>query len=116
MLYAIDSVQTIVMTPTSDEIENALIIPISIAGPLFTLQKAQDAVRGEWTSQRGTEQPNAPWPDVGSPALQYLLHKFHASVDAGMDIEVAALQLAVHCWYESGIENYDRGQSDAQAT
>jgi hypothetical protein len=102
------------MKRTSDDIEGSLIIPANIASPLLAYAQAQDATRGEWASQRGMEQPDGPWPDVDNPALQYLLHKFHASIEAGMDTEVAALQLAVHCWYESGIDNYDRGQSDAR--
>lgn len=36
------------------------------------------------------------------------------SVDAGMDPQTAAWQLAVHSWFEGGIENYDRGQRDAR--
>jgi hypothetical protein len=43
-----------------------------------------------------------------------LLYKAQASMDAGMDIKVAMLQLAVAAWFEGGVENYDRGQRDAR--
>lgn len=55
-----------------------------------------------------------PWPELENPALQYLLHRFQASVDAGMNLPTAAASLAAHSWFEGGIANYDRGQADAR--
>ncbi len=46
--------------------------------------------------------------------LRYLLIKAEKSIAAGMDQRTALLQLAVHAWFEGGIENYDRGQMDGR--
>jgi hypothetical protein len=32
-----------------------------------------------------------------------------------MDVGTALVQLAVHAWFEGGVENYDRGRRDGQA-
>jgi hypothetical protein len=45
--------------------------------------------------------------------LRFLLWKATTSVEAGMDARSAVTQLAVHAWYEGGVENYDRGRRDA---
>lgn len=47
------------------------------------------------------------------PGPAVLLLKAEASVAAGMDVRTAMTQLAVHAWFEGGIENYDRGRQDA---
>jgi hypothetical protein len=45
--------------------------------------------------------------------LLFLLWKATASVEAGMDLRSALTQMAVHTWFEGGVENYDRGRRDA---
>jgi hypothetical protein len=92
-----------------------LTIPDDIADPAIIRTEAQDADRGgRWASPRAAEQPDPPWPSLDSPVLRYLLVKAEASVSAGMDIGTALMQLAVHAWFEGGIENYDRGQADGR--
>ena len=59
-------------------------------------------------------QPAPPWADTGDAMLRLLLYKAQSSMDAGMDSQVAMLQLAVHAWFEGPVENYDRGQRDAR--
>lgn len=102
------------MTRTPDEIERGLTIPADIANPALEYVATQDAERGDWANPRDARQPDAPWPDADNPMLRLLLHKAQASIEAGMDIEMATLQLAVHAWFEGGVENYDRGQHDAR--
>jgi hypothetical protein len=104
------------MARTPENIEASLEIPAEIAGPAMSKPKEQAAGRGDWSDPREARQPDSPWPDGDDPMLRYLLYKAHASLDAGMDPEVALLQLAVHAWFEGGVENYDRGQRDARRT
>jgi hypothetical protein len=52
-------------------------------------------------------------PAENSPMLRFLLWKATASIEAGMDLRSALTQLAVHAWFEGGVENYDRGRRDA---
>ena len=99
------------MTP--DEIEASLIVPGDVADGLINLRAAQDAHRGPWPSPRDARQPEPPWPAENSPMLRFLLWKTNASVEAGMDMRSALTQLAVHAWFEGGVENYDRGRRDA---
>jgi hypothetical protein len=102
------------MTPTPDEIEQAIRVPEQIAMPAFARKDQQDAERGDWPSPRDSQQPAPPWPGEDDPMLRLLLHRAIASLDAGMDLKPALLQLAVHAWFEGGVENYDRGQRDAR--
>ena len=59
--------------------------------------------------------PNPPWPSPNNPMLAALLHDAHKNIAGGMTTDMAMLQLATHCWFEGGIEGYDRGQHDARA-
>lgn len=102
------------MTPTPDEIEASLTLPPAVVEPVLAMKDAQDEGRGDWPSPRLADQPAPPWPDEDSPILRYLLAKAQASLDAGMDVRTALIQLGVHAWFEGGIENYDRGQRDAR--
>jgi hypothetical protein len=102
------------MPENVDDIEHSLSIPSDIALPAMDLVEKQNQDRGDWGNPRDNEMPDVPWPEVGSPALRYLLHKFRASVEAGMDVETAATSLAVHSWFEGGVAGYDRGQVDAR--
>jgi hypothetical protein len=45
--------------------------------------------------------------------LAALLHDARKNIDA-LGVDAALIQLATHCWFEGGIEGYDRGQSDAR--
>ncbi len=98
-----------------DQIERSLVTPHDIADPLLKHKDAQDAARGDWASPRAARQPSPPWPDENCPVLRYLLWKANESLDHGMDIRTALIQLAVHAWFEGGVENYDRGRRDGQA-
>ncbi len=99
------------MPCTPDEIEGSLRIPVEVADAVLSYTQAQDDARGgRWPSPRNVDQPSPPWPSQDNPALQYLLLKCEASIAAGIDLPTALLQLAVHAWFEGGIENYDRGQ------
>ena len=99
------------MTP--DEIEVSLVTPAEIARAILRHMDRQDQMRGDWPSPRNVNQPSPPWPASDSPMLRLLLWKAQASIDAGMDTSTAMLQLAVHAWFEGGVENYDRGRHDA---
>jgi hypothetical protein len=103
------------MPRNSDDIESSLIIPSDIAEPAMKLVQEQDAARGDWDNPRQGETFQPPWPERGDPALRYLLFKFDAFVDAGIDPKEAAVTLAAHAWLEGGIANYDRGQRDARS-
>lgn len=48
--------------------------------------------------------------------LAALLHDARKNLGDGMASEGVLLQLATHCWFEGGIEGYDRGQTDARST
>lgn len=74
----------------------------------------QDADRGDWPSPRETSIPEPPWPVPNDPMFAFLLAKAAASLDAGMDVRSVMIQLGSHCWFESGIENYDRGFRDGR--
>jgi len=102
------------MPENADDIEHALSIPSDIAVPAMKLVEKQNEARGDWGNPRENDMPQVPWPEVGNPALRYLLHKFTASVDAGMDLETAATSLAAHSWFEGGVAGYDHGQADAR--
>lgn len=79
------------------------------------LAKRQDAERGAWPSSReGATQPNPLFPSADNPILAYLLAAANGAVDAGEDVAVTTLHLAVHAWFEGHIEGYDRGQQDAR--
>lgn len=48
------------------------------------------------------------------PDLRALLDQARQNVvDEG--VETALLHLATHCWFEGGVEGYDRGQRDARS-
>lgn len=102
------------MTPTPNDIEGSLNVPDQIADPMLAAKDQQDADRGDWPSPRDHRQPEPPWPAEDNPVLRYLLWTAKASVAAGMDPEVAMLQLAVHTWFEGGIAGHDGGQRDAR--
>jgi len=44
-----------------------------------------------------------------------LLHDARKNIAAGMTTDIAMLHIATHCWFEGGIEGYDRGQLDARS-
>lgn len=100
-------------TMTPDDIEASLVAPPEMAQAIRRYTVQQDLGRGDWPSPRRTPQGTPPWPTSQNPMLRYLLWKARASIDAGMDVELALLQLAVHAWFEGGVENYDRGRVDA---
>lgn len=74
----------------------------------------QDSSRGDWASPCRSKMPNPPWPTTDNPVLRALLDQARGHVeDKGVD--AALLHLATHCWFEGGIEGYDRGQRDARS-
>jgi hypothetical protein len=97
-----------------DEIEIGLTVPKDIANATVSWAETQDKERGDWPSQREVPQPQPPWPSQDNPVMRYLLWKAKASVDAGMKPADAMIVLAVHAWFEGGIEGYDRGQRDSR--
>lgn len=102
------------MARTPDEIEASIQIPEHIALPAMKRPEEQAQARGNWPNPRDAQQPEPPWPSENDPILRLLLYKAQASIDAGMDVPSALLQLAVHAWFEGGVENYERGQRDAR--
>ncbi len=74
----------------------------------------QDMRRWSWPTPRTAKMPEPPWPHPDNPVLAALLHDARKHIDEGMAPEVAMLHLATHCWFEGGIEGYDRGQHDAR--
>ncbi|MEV0994707.1 hypothetical protein [Nonomuraea sp. NPDC050202] len=46
--------------------------------------------------------------------LRFLLWKAARRIERGMPVNQALLDLAVHAWFEGGVEGYDRGQRDAR--
>lgn len=75
----------------------------------------QDMTRGDWPTQRTAQMPDPPWPSVENPMLAALVHDARKNITNGMSVDIAMLQLATHCWFEGGVEGYDRGQSDARS-
>ncbi|NGN93177.1 hypothetical protein G5C66_10570 [Nocardioides sp. KC13] len=75
----------------------------------------QDMRRGDWATQRTAKMPEPPWPSPENPILEALLQDARKNVADGMSVDLAMLQLATHCWFEGGIEGYDRGQGDARS-
>lgn len=73
----------------------------------------QDVRRGDWPTLRTAKMPDAPWPSPHNPMLAALLHDARKNAEQ-LGVEAALLQLATHCWFEGGIEGYDRGQTDAR--
>ena len=76
----------------------------------------QDMKRGDWPTPRTAKMPEPPWPDPDNPMLAALLHDAFRNIASGIAVQEAILQLATHCWFEGGIEGYDRGQSDGRST
>lgn len=103
------------MPDSNEKADKPLLIPQSVVTPLVDHVAAQDAARGDWVGGRRAELSNPPWPAEDNPVFKYMLHKYRANLAAGADPEEAAIDFAVHSWFESGIENYDRGQRDARA-
>lgn len=107
------------MEPTPDDekasaIEASLSLPAEVVDPALEKIEVADAARGGWTSPREARMPDPPWPAHDDPMLWFLIEKANASLDAGMDPSIALRQLAVHAWFEGGIDGYDRGQADAR--
>lgn len=75
----------------------------------------QDMRRGSWPTPRTAKMPEEPWPSPDNPMLAALLHEARKNADS-LGIDAALIQLATHCWFEGGIEGYDRGQRDARET
>jgi len=73
----------------------------------------QDMQRGSWPTPRTAKMPDPPWPSPENPMLAALLGDARKNVDT-LGVDAALLQLATHCWFEGGIEGYDRGQRDAR--
>ncbi len=90
------------------------IVPDDIAQPAMRIVEDQDASRGDWLSPRDRTIPEPPWPDENSPMLRFLLWKAARRIERGMPVNEALLDLAVHAWFEGGVEGYDRGQRDAR--
>ncbi|WP_214319413.1 hypothetical protein [Nonomuraea sediminis] len=91
-----------------------LTVPDDIASPMMKYVENQDLQRGDWQSPRAGEMPAPPWPDQDNPTLRFLLWKADQRVRNGMPPSQVMLDLAVHAWFEGGIEGYDRGQRDAR--
>ncbi|MFI7448029.1 hypothetical protein ACIBQX_11075 [Nonomuraea sp. NPDC049714] len=89
-------------------------VPDSIARPLMAVLDEQDRQRGDWPSPREEIAPAPPWPDSDNPILRLLLWKAVERIKNGMPADKAMLDLAVHAWFEGGIDGYDRGQRDAR--
>lgn len=49
----------------------------------------------------------------GQPDVGRVAEHARKNVDT-LGVDAAVLQLATHCWFEGGIEGYDRGQRDAR--
>lgn len=45
--------------------------------------------------------------------LAALLCDARKNIEA-LGVDAALIQLATHCWFEGGLEGYDRGQRDAR--
>jgi|JI10StandDraft_1071094.scaffolds.fasta_scaffold04826_4 hypothetical protein len=75
--------------------------------------EAQDAARGDWADPRRAQMPDPPWPSRDDPTLRALLDQARRQL-ATEGVEAALIHLATHCWFEGGIEAYDRGQQDAR--
>lgn len=101
------------MTPTPEELEAAVVVPEVLVSAAMLRRQTQDADRGEWRNPRDAQQPEPPWPGSDDPILQYLVFQALAAVKAGLDVESVMLNLAVHAWFEGGVESYDRGHRDA---
>lgn len=99
----------------SDDIENTVRLPANVTDPALRQAAEQDENRGGWPSPRKAEQPDPPWPGESDANLRLLLHAAQARLDAGMPTRQVMTHLAVHAWFEGGVENYDRGQRDARA-
>jgi hypothetical protein len=99
---------------TDGDIWRSINIPNDIASAAINLRMKQDRDRGDWDDPRLADQPEAPWPAREDPALRYLMYSFNESVKRGIDLQTAAIQLAVHAWFEGGVANYDRGQRDGR--
>ena len=103
------------MPRSPDEIEASLLLPDDITESIVVYKEDQDTIRGaRWPSPREANQPSPPWPSQDNVMLRYLLIKAEKSIAAGMDRRTALSQLAVHAWFEGGVENYDRGQMDGR--
>lgn len=74
----------------------------------------QNASRGDWPDPRDARMPDPPWPAPDDPTLRALLDQARQNVKDG-SVETALLHLATHCWFEGGVEGYDRGQRDARS-
>lgn len=74
----------------------------------------QDADRGDWPRQRDADAPAPPWPSPHNPTLRYLLHRAKERLGQGEDVDAVLVSLAVHAWFEGGVEAYDRGQREAR--
>jgi hypothetical protein len=90
------------------------VVPDDIAQPAMRLADEQDAARGDWPNPRDGMMPAPPWPDEDNPMLRFLLWKAARRIERGMPVNQALLDLAVHAWFEGGVEGYDRGQRDAR--
>ena len=74
----------------------------------------QDADRGDWPRQRDADAPAPPWPSPQNPTLRYLLHRAKERLGQGEGVDAVLVSLAVHAWFEGGVEAYDRGQREAR--
>ena len=92
-------------------IEATVDLPDGMLDSVMPYIEAQDAARGAWPSPRDSAQPHAPWPTPENPMFQFLVKKAQLTAAGGADLDLVIMQIAIHAWFEGGIENYDRGQA-----
>ena len=77
-------------------------------GPDDTVLQAYGAAQGDEASRlRTTPQGEPPWPDTHNPMLGYLIRHGADLVDE-VGAREAILWVAVHAWYEGGIDEVAR--------
>lgn len=54
--------------------------------------------------------PSPPFPAPENPILEYLVRAAAKMLEGPDDVEVTLTHLAVHAWFEGGVEGYDLGR------
>ena len=99
---------------TSDEIDVEVDRRASAVLGEELLKRLADetAARGSWPNPRDANQPDPPWPGRDDVMLRYLLATAAERLNAGMAPKTVLTHLAVHAWFEGGIQGYDRGKRE----